>query len=253
MVGHGPVIALAIHAGHELRPQVAQHMALSAEQRFREEDPYTGDWTAVGDGRVLVHRSRFEVDMNRPRDRAVYAAPVDCWNLKVSSGPVPPEVVAESLRLYDRFYEELFDLLEAKARAWRHLLVLDLHSYNHRRSGPGMAPDDPALNPEINVGTAGAGRQELRPLIDRFLHDLRSFEVAGRPLDVRENVKFRGGHLVRWIGSRFPQACPLAVEVKKIYMDELTGDLDANAWTQIYRALDAATEGCRERLRNPVS
>ena len=246
--GNGPVVAVAIHAGHALRPEVARHMALSPSERLREEDPFTGLWTAVGDSRVVVQRSRFEVDMNRPRERAVYAAPIDCWNLQVSKGPVPEEVVANSLRLYERFYSELFSLLEKTRREWGGFVVLDLHSYNHRRAGAGRPPADPARNPDINVGTVAVDRSIYGPLIDRFIEDLRGFEVAGQPLDARENVNFRGGHLVRWVGAQFPTSCPLAIEVKKIYMDELTGTLDQGAWKEVHRALEGATAGCRELL-----
>ena len=35
----GPVVATAIHAGHELRTEVADAMKLDEEVRFREEDP----------------------------------------------------------------------------------------------------------------------------------------------------------------------------------------------------------------------
>jgi N-formylglutamate deformylase len=37
----GPIVGTAIHAGHELRPEVAGCIALSDSQRLREEDPYT--------------------------------------------------------------------------------------------------------------------------------------------------------------------------------------------------------------------
>ncbi|WP_244875288.1 N-formylglutamate amidohydrolase [Pseudoclavibacter albus] len=37
----GPVVATAIHAGHELRTAVADAMKLDEEVRFREEDPFT--------------------------------------------------------------------------------------------------------------------------------------------------------------------------------------------------------------------
>lgn len=243
--GDGPVIAAAIHSGSDLRPQVAAHLAISSSERFREEDPFTGDWASVGDSSVVVHRSRFEVDLNRPRSGAVYAAPIDCWNLKVSEGPIPREVIENSLRLYDRFYLELGELLEQAAARWGRLLVLDLHSYNHRREG---TPADPAGNPDVNIGTIGAARSDWGPVIDLFTSQMRRFEVGGRALDVRENVKFRGGHLVRWIADRLPNACPLAIEVKKIYMDELTGVLDGAAFKQVHRALEAAASACRHEL-----
>ena len=64
----GPVVMTAIHAGHELRPELADLVLVDASIRLREEDPFT-DRLAVAGTRVTVHRSRFEVDLNRPRAR----------------------------------------------------------------------------------------------------------------------------------------------------------------------------------------
>jgi hypothetical protein len=49
--------------------------------------------------------------------------------------------------------------------------------------------------------------------------------VGGRPLDVRENVAFAGkGEQTRFIHEHFPKTgCAIAVEFKKIFMDEWTG------------------------------
>src|SRR5690606_11515034 len=71
LIGDGPVIATAIHDGHTIRPSLHPHLALDAADRRREEDPLTGVLTAVGDVRIRVDTSRFQVDLNRPRDQAV--------------------------------------------------------------------------------------------------------------------------------------------------------------------------------------
>ena len=201
--GNGPIVATAIHSGHDLRPEVATYMGLSGQERLHEEDPYTGDWTTIGDSRVVVNRSRFEVDLNRPRETSVYRKPEDAWGLEVWWGDLPDEVAQESYRMHDRFYEELHELLTGASRDHEKIVVLDLHSYNYRR-GPGHEPEDPAANPDINLGTESIDRSRWGPLIDRFRADLAACDVAGRQLDVRENVKFQGAHLVRWVNGTFP-------------------------------------------------
>ena len=67
-----PVVAVALHDGHGLREDVAALMALSDSDRLRKEDPFTGGWTSIAPTRVIAQRSRFEIDLNRPRDKAVY-------------------------------------------------------------------------------------------------------------------------------------------------------------------------------------
>ncbi len=47
---------------------------------------------------------------------------------------------------------------------------------------------------------------------------------AGHQLDVRENVRFEGGHLCQWVHERYAEVgCALAIELKKTFMDEWTG------------------------------
>ena len=71
----GPVVATSVHAGHELRPEIAEAMVLDEAERFREEDPWTDRIAAVVPDHVLTARSRFEADLNRPRREAVYRSP----------------------------------------------------------------------------------------------------------------------------------------------------------------------------------
>ena len=69
--GPGPVLATAIHDGHDLRPDVAKAMALPEDARLREEDPFTGQAVTGVPTHVVVHRSRFEFDLNRAAEDAV--------------------------------------------------------------------------------------------------------------------------------------------------------------------------------------
>jgi hypothetical protein len=157
--------------------------------------------------------------------------------------------VERSLSQYDAFYAEAHRVFSEMERRFGHFVVLDLHSYNHRRAGPDAAPDDPALNPEINVGTGTLDRGRWAQLIDRFIGDLTAFEFLGRHLDVRENVKFRGGQFPRWIHENFPEsACCLAVEVKKIFMDEWSGKLFPEEFEAIPQGLQSTLPGLLESL-----
>ncbi|MCD4831428.1 MAG: N-formylglutamate amidohydrolase [Anaerohalosphaeraceae bacterium] len=76
-IGEGPLIAFALHSGHKLRDEVTQFSALDDQERLREEDPYTDNWTSIVPSRIIAKRSRFEVDLNRTREKAVYLSPED--------------------------------------------------------------------------------------------------------------------------------------------------------------------------------
>jgi hypothetical protein len=267
---HLPVLATAIHAGHTVDPEVAEDLALSEEGRLREEDPGTDRFTDLGVTRVIVRRSRFEVDLNRPREGAVYADPDSAWGLDVwKSGEAPAGALALGRREHDEFYAAMEKLLASFEARFGRFVVYDVHSYNHRRDGADAPPADPRENPEINVGTGAlidAGGEEARerwaPVVERFMSDLAGFDLGGgRRLDVRENVRVRGGHFSHWIAERVPRsACPLAIEVKKIYMDEWTGRVDDETVRRIREALAATLPGVTEalarvgpRVRDPLS
>ncbi len=231
----GPVLAVALHAGHEVRPEVARFMALSEDDRLREEDPATDRFAQAAPSRVIVRRSRFEVDLNRPRERCVYSGPADAWGLHVWRAEPPPQVTRSARRLHTIFYRRLRDVLDRIVERHGGFVLLDLHSYNHRRGGPSAPPDDPTANPDVNVGTSNLDRDHWYPVFDAFASALS--EALGPATDIRENVKFRGGFLSRWVNERYLTGCALAIEFKKTYMDEWSGEIDHAAVRRITEAL----------------
>jgi N-formylglutamate deformylase len=243
--GDGPVIATAIHDGHELRPEVAAQIALDDAARLREEDPFTAKIASRVPTRLVATRSRFEVDLNRPRDKATYASAADCWGLEPWCAMPPPGMLERSLAEYDEFYATLERVLRERERRYGRFVVLDIHSYNHCRDGVGC-PADPEANPEVNVGTGSVDRDRWGALVDRFCTDLAGCEGG---LDVRENIKFQGGHMSRWIHQTFPNTgCALALEFKKTFMDEWTGTPDHAAIARLSRAVAATLPGLARSL-----
>ena len=81
--GDGPLVATAIHNGHDIQAELDGQFALSEEDRLRVEDPFTGGWTTVAPTSLVARQSRFEVDFNRPREKAVYQTPEDAWGLNI--------------------------------------------------------------------------------------------------------------------------------------------------------------------------
>jgi hypothetical protein len=247
--GRGPIVAAAVHQGHATRDAVEAALLLGEAERLREEDPYTGEWAQIANTQLLSLRSRFEVDLNRPRDQAVYRMPEDAWGLNVWRERPSAELVDDSLQEYDAFYMATEMLLRQLVEEHGPIVVYDLHTYNHRRNGPRAPLADPSENPEVNVGTGTMDRGYWAPIVDRFISDLRAFDFTGRHLDVRENVKFRGGGFGSWIHATFPkQVCAIAIEFKKFFMDEWTGEADLDEVERIFRALQSTLPGVTAEL-----
>ncbi|MGR8978759.1 MAG: N-formylglutamate amidohydrolase [Gammaproteobacteria bacterium] len=247
----GPLLATAIHAGHEIRGELFSLLALDEAGRAREEDPYTDYWVKVVPSWLVPTRSRFEADLNRARDEAVYRTPEMAWGLHLWKQPPAEDMIERSLEGYDAFYQELASILDRMAKRHKRIVIFDLHAYNHRRGGPREPPADPETHPEVNIGTGSMNRKFCGHIVDRFIDDLRRFDFLGRHLDVRENVKFKGRHLAHWIHSRYPnKACVIAVEFKKFFMDEWTGVGDVEQIEAIRDALQSTLPGILEELKS---
>lgn len=247
--GTGPIMATAVHAGHEIRGELQPLLTLDEAARAREEDPYTDYWVKVVPTWLVARRSRFEVDLNRTRDESVYADPEMAWGMHVWEHPLDKKLVEHSLQEYDAFYSELEDILKGLASHHRHFIILDLHSYNHRREGPEHLPADPGDNPEVNIGTGSMDRKYWAPVVERFITDLREYGFYDRHLDVRENIKFKGRRLAQWIHQRFPKsACVIAIEFKKFFMDEWTGVGEVEKIQSIRTALQHTLPGQLQEL-----
>jgi len=249
--GESPLVATAIHTGHEIRKEIAEYLVLSESDRLREEDLFTSGLTTVAQNRLIVLRSRFEIDLNRPREKAFYRVPEDAWGLHLWKEQPPGELIERSLEEYDRFYTEVKRFLIDLESRFGHFVVFDIHSYNHFRDGPDRPSADPKLNPEVNVGTGTMDRKRWASIVDRFMADLRTFDFSGRPLDVRENIKFKGGQFSRWIHETFPETgCAMAIEFKKFFMNEWTGELYHEQFDAIKDALQSTVPGVLEELTN---
>lgn len=247
--GDDPVVATAIHAGHSLRPEVEALTKLSEAHRLMEEDPFTDQWVNVAENSIIVDVSRFEVDLNRPREKAVYIRAEDAWGLDLWKSEPSADIVNRSLEIYDEFYAELGQLCDRVIDAHGRVVVLDIHSYNHRRNGADAAVDDPELNPEINLGTESIAAS-WSPVVSAFTKAMSELPFYDDTLDVRTNVKFRGGNMSRWVNARYKDhGCSIAIEMKKIFMDEWSGVLDEGIASTIGNILQSAVGSIREELR----
>ena len=226
--GDDLVVATAIHDGSGLRADVEAAIALPSPQRLREEDPHTGQAIAGVPTHVVAHRSRFEIDLNRAEADAVYLAPEQCWGLQPWRQPPGARMVDVSRRMHRAFYAMLGQLFDEIMTSHGRFLVLDVHSYNHRRDGPDAPPMPQEAAPDINIGTHSMPRESWSFLLEPLIDAMRAFDFRGRRLDVRENVAFEGrGELARFVHERYPRhGCAIALEFKKFYMDEWTGEPD---------------------------
>lgn len=249
--GASPIVGTAIHNGHHVRDDLLGTMAIDDAERLREEDPFTEYFIRDVPNRIVFHRSRFEIDLNRAREGAIYVRPEQAWGLTVWKEPLPEAMLNTSLHVHDAYYAMLDAYLRNLEQQYGAFVLLDIHSYNHRRDGadgPEMAFEKA---PQINIGTSSMDRDRWADVLDPFIEQLRRFEYRGQPMDVRENIAFQGkGEQTRFVHERFPRTgCAIAIEFKKFFMDEWTGEPDLKALKAMREMIRASLPVLVETLK----
>lgn len=235
----GPLISVALHDGHYIEKSILTHISLAEHERFREEDPYSAYIADLPLTQVVVHSSRFMIDLNRSKDKAIYKKKEDAWGLKVWKNEFPKQLEATLMHYYHEFYEEMERLIEEKISAYGYFLILDIHSYNHRRLSP-TEYSPPSESPEINLGTY-YNHPKWRPICKKLLGYLSACTIQMNFPDVRENIIFKGGGFTQWVNEHYgDKGCVISIEFKKTFMDEWTGRADIQHITDLNQALRGA-------------
>ncbi len=228
-----PLIATAIHNGHAMPTELLKICGISEADRLREEDPFTGEIAALFPNHIVLQTSRFVVDLNRLPEKAVYLKPEDCWGLPVRTQEIPEALLGRLRADYESWYALLRYQIDRLLTLHPFLVVLDLHSYNHRRGGPEAEPDPQLQNPDIIIGRSNLSQKHY-PAAAALQQLLDGKIFKGKALDCRQDVKFTGGNLSRWLNHHYSdRLICLAIEFKKTFMDEWSGALDEISFLEL--------------------
>ncbi len=210
-------VCTAIHDGHRLRKELSANCALTEDARLYEEDPHTGELISGLPVTVIGCDSRYEYDLNRPPQTCVYE---EAWGKPVWLSPLSDEEKSLSLLKHKTFYRVLGVLLEKIQEQFGSCLVYDIHSYNHKR----IEKD----TPDFNVGTEQLDTEKYSDVIKKWVATLDSIVVPENNLRAAADEVFYGrGYLATFVRENFNSVLALPTEVKKFFMDELTGKVNS--------------------------
>jgi N-formylglutamate amidohydrolase len=215
-------LGVALHSGGRVREELVGVMAVTPEERFREEDPFTELFIQDFPLQLIGRDSRFEYDLNREPDRCIYAHNRKKWGLTVWNRELTQKEKELNLTRFREFHVILDMLVEYVTGIGTPAVLFDMHSFCYQRKKKMLWFED--AGPEINLGTRFINREYFAPLVDRFLEGISGMMIDGYPVRVRENVLFPGGYLTRkYAASHNREILVLAIEFKKLFMDEVTG------------------------------
>ncbi|PSW20604.1 flavohemoglobin expression-modulating QEGLA motif protein [Photobacterium sanctipauli] len=209
-----PYVATAIHHGHRLRGELQPKCQLTEEERYFEEDPFTGDFIASLPVVLQAEDSRYEYDLNRAPDQCIYK---EAWGKQVWSTPLLPDERETSVAKHDCYYRILACLIDTLESKFGLCLLYDIHSYNHQR----IERDTPVFNLGTKQVNTRRWHKEVKSLVDRLAQvELPNIEVSANINDVFQGM----GYQASFIKARFANTLIMPLEVKKVFMDETRGD-----------------------------
>jgi N-formylglutamate amidohydrolase len=222
-----PAFSAAIHNGNNLRPELVNNCLLSQSERYYEEDPYTGSFIESQPITLISHDSRYEYDLNRNTAECVYET---AWGKDVWKTPLSEDTIKTSQAKHAQFYRIVSTITEALLEDFGECIVYDNHSYNYKRH-------ERKDLPVFNLGTSTVKNKKWRPTIDRWVAALQNMSVEGCEIAAAENDIFFGkGQLAAHCHGLFNNVLVLATESKKVFMNELTGEVNSTVLPSLQKA-----------------
>jgi len=210
-----PFCCTAIHNGSQLRHDLQKKIALNEYQRWYEEDPFTDDFVKSMPITIIGNDSRFEYDLNRTPDECIYD---EAWGKKVWNKKLTIQEIKISKQKHAGYYKVLEALITKLESLFGGCIVYDIHSYNYKRWDREV--------PLFNVGTEQLNGSLYHSTIQNWLKVLSEISMPDIPNKTAENDVFRGkGYNAEYISTHFSNTLVLPTEIKKVYCDELTGDI----------------------------
>ncbi|MGF1727580.1 flavohemoglobin expression-modulating QEGLA motif protein [Photobacterium nomapromontoriensis] len=209
-----PYIATAIHHGHRLRGDLMPKCLLNEDERYFEEDPFTGDFISSLPIVLQGEDSRYEYDLNRAPDNCIYE---EAWGKPVWTEPLTDTERAVSLEKHNTYYRILACLIDTLESHFGLCLLYDIHSYNHQRIDRDV--------PVFNLGTKQVNRRRWRKEIDSLMDKFRQIELPNIDVTAEVNDVFQGmGYQATFVKNNFTNTLIMPLEVKKVFMDEARGE-----------------------------
>lgn len=209
-----PVVATAIHNGSRMAESLLAKCALTEAERYYEEDPLTGDFISSLPIVLQAEDSRYEYDLNRVPEHCIYSV---AWGKPVWRIAPSKAEIATITAKHDTYYRILRALLTKLEALHGFAVVYDIHSYNYQRR------EQPT--PVFNIGTEQINMRKWRNDIGGLVGLLEGVSLPNIENLVAVNDVFSGlGYQASFIKQFFPDSLCIPLELKKVYMNELTGE-----------------------------
>lgn len=213
---YAPLICSAIHNGHRLRAELNKSFLLTKQERFYEEDPYTDELISSFPIQLIGNDSRFEYDLNRAKTLSTYFK--TAWNKQVWQKTLTQKQRTISHDKHEAFYNVLEAIVAAVEEQFSNAIIFDIHSYNYKR----IEEDTPTFN----IGAGQIDVERWGKVVNQFERQLHKIKLPNINVRAATDEVFHGrGYLISHINAHFDNTLVLPTEVKKVFMDETSGEV----------------------------
>ena len=206
-----PYACGAVHDGHQFRKNLWDNCLHTAYERWYEEDPETKNMVISHPILIAGCDSRFEYDLNRPPEEAVFDT---AWGKQLWKNPLPQVEKDRSLQKHSNFYKVVHTLISKLEEKFGMCVVYDMHSYNWQRWDREV--------PVWNLGTSNIDNDRFGNQVETWRQMLASIKLPnGIKQTAKINDTFQGnGYFLKYITENFKNTLVLATEIAKVYCDE---------------------------------
>ncbi len=205
-------ICAAVHDGHQFRKELWENCIHTEYERWYEEDPATKQMIATHPIVIAGCDSRFEYDLNRDPENAIYE---DAWGKQLWKEPLSKQEKDISLRKHQNFYSVVHELVHKIESRYGAAIVYDMHSYNWKRWDREV--------PIVNLGTKNIDNERFGSFASSWCDSLSNIKLPYHTQTTAAiNDTFQGnGYFLKYITHHFNNTLVLATEFSKIYCDEM--------------------------------
>ncbi|TPV33455.1 N-formylglutamate amidohydrolase [Paucihalobacter ruber] len=206
-----PFMCAAIHDGHQFRRELWDNCLHTEYDRWYEEDPETKYMINTQPIVLAGLDSRFEYDLNRPPEEAVFET---AWGKQLWRNSLQIDMKQRSLDKHNNFYKVVDAVIAQLELQFTNCIVYDMHSYNWQRWDREV--------PTWNLGTTNIDNDRFGKMVEVWRKSLSEIKL---PNNIKSTAKindtfFGNGYFLKHITSNFKNTLVLATEIAKVYCDE---------------------------------
>ncbi len=209
-----PAICTAVHSGTAFSDQLADKVQVDEQTRRQEEAPYTGDLLHSLPIVLRGLESRFQYDLNCPPQESSKSVLQEkkIWQRALSAKEISQNI--EKHKSYYRVLHALLTVLEAKFSC---CIIYDLSS----------PPSGNTITAEglFQIGTHYIEQGRYQPVLNHLKQRLLKTQLT----NISNSVSFDGGdsgkgYQATFINKKHPDSLCIPLSIRKVYMDEKTGE-----------------------------